>query len=187
MQRTQNAVAVKLVNHTFLKGSLQFLSLSFHGSCKLHPLWCNLGMLDICPEPIMNFYFHLEFGFAWRDRAGWMEEWRHPETGSSQLGVCEVHLDTRELSQLCTAGFSTVWHYFCVSGTQNTCRKRRNGCWKYSVEKVRCSAAAFPQMHICSSTCEIKSVMKWWFYLITKCKIVLLFWEVFTFSSPFTG
>lgn len=89
-----------------------------------------------------------------------MEEWRHPETVSSQLGLCEVYLDSRELSQLFTAGFPRVWHYFYVSGTQNTRRKRRNGCWKYSVEKVRCSAAALLQMHICSSTCEIKSVMK---------------------------
>lgn len=31
-------------------------------------------MLDICPEPIMNLYFHLEFGFALWDSEGWRQQ-----------------------------------------------------------------------------------------------------------------
>lgn len=41
-------------------------------------------MLDICPEPIMNLYFHLELGFAMRDWEGFRQQF-------NQAGVLQVH------------------------------------------------------------------------------------------------
>lgn len=159
-----------LVHHTFLKGSLWFLSLSFHWSCKLHPLWCNLGMLDICPEPIMNLYFHLEFGFALGDSEGWITsgEGGTPKPWALSLGFVRCTLSQGAL---------------LAQEHKIHAERGENGCLKYSIEKIKCSAAALLANRRTSVPLpEIKSVMRWWFCLITMYEIVLLFSEAFTFS-----
>lgn len=137
-------------------------------------------MLDICPEPIMNIYFHLCITRQWRPDAavqsgrsgGTLKAW------ALSLGYVRYTWLYQGAFHSCALLVFLGFGMTSVSQEQKIHAERGgNGYLKCSVEKVKCSAAALlaNRCTCSSSTCEIQSVMRPWFCLITMCEILSCF------------